>query len=699
MKKPLLLRDITMFLFISFIVSYTGNGQPKLKVLDENYPKVVFFRSSERTSGYDGYDQWQNVFNKFSGFIGQALPFELSDHELGDLEKNPEYFNRFKKDHPDQIIIIHLNGTAQDPRYLPVDYFAGHWLYYNGAKVLSDIDEDGANAIIKVSDASLFYTNAGFTGDRNEDIGLCALNKDGTPNWNYSEQVQLIAADTMTNTISVRRGLYGTNPMKFKAAETYATSHVWDGPWNKRRYMNWAYNYSTECPKDASGRNFADRYSTYLSDVIAENGLLHGADGYTFDYTYGAPRCTPRFARGRLPDFDGDGVGEDFNKDNSYTIGIIEFFRKLREKIGDKKYIMSDGQDLDNQRAFEILNGIESEGWPVGSDPKINDWSGGLNRFFFWYANAKKPILNYTNFKYFRNVSRNDITQKNARVVMAVAVFTSSIYALNLRPTEVFGYRSEGRGLEVYDELVMGKEKRTGWLGKPMGEMVHLAKYLSKNQANFAPSIGNELLKKLKGEGVRFSIENNSIKIESNKSEIRFVIKDIPVTGKDLTMLISAKGETIKDFPKEYARMYALSAGEKGLPMPDRITPSIKDKNRFASFVNLREFTSDFYFSKLEKNTVDVEMQVESSEPIWITGIEAYSSPDVVCREFENGLVLANPSDEHFELNVKELFPKQKFRRLLATEYQDKITNNGALVGEILRLDGKDALFLVKEKQ
>jgi len=79
-------------------------------------------------------------------------------------------------------------------------------------------------------------------------------------------------------------------------------------------------------------------------------------------------------------------------------------------------------------------------------------------------------------------VNRNEISPKNACVVMAVSVFTSSNNALNLRPTEVFGYWAERRGLEVCDELVMGKEKRAGWLGKPMGEMVHLVRSFSKNQ-------------------------------------------------------------------------------------------------------------------------------------------------------------------------------------------------------------------------
>jgi hypothetical protein len=310
-------------LFFIIINSAIGQNPPALKVLEENYPKVVYFRSAERTYDYDSYNDWQDNFDNLSGFIGQALPYQLSDHVIGELKNNPEYFKRFKEEHPEQIILMHLNGNAQDPRLLPVDYFAGHWLYYEGTTVLTDMEENMADMTIKVKDASLFYTGIGFTGDRNEDIGLCALNEDGTPNWNYSEQVQLISSDTLNNTITVRRGLYGSAPMKFAAGKTYAAAHVLNGPWGPRRRTVWHYNYSTDCPKDKLGRNCADMVVKYLSEAIGEGGLVSSIDGFAFDVVYNAPRCNSRNAKGRLPDFNADGKGDDFNTNNTYAIGVI----------------------------------------------------------------------------------------------------------------------------------------------------------------------------------------------------------------------------------------------------------------------------------------------------------------------------------------------------------------------------------------
>ena len=87
---------------------------------------------------------------------------------------------------------------------------------------------------------------------------------------------------------------------------------------------------------------------------------------------------------------------------------------------------------------------------------------------------------------------------------------------------------------------------------------------------------------------------------------------------------------------------------------------------------------------------------MEGTAPVWITGVEAYSHPDTMYREFEHGLVLANPSEDPYEFDLAELVPGQKFRRLRGSPQQDPKTNDGSPVTGKVRLQGKDALFLVK---
>jgi hypothetical protein len=65
-------------------------------------------------------------------------------------------------------------------------------------------------------------------------------------------------------------------------------------------------------------------------------------------------------------------------------------------------------------------------------------------------------------------------------------------------------------------------------------------------------------------------------------------------------------------------------------------------------------------------------------------------------REFENGVVLANPSFSPYDFDLAELFPDQRFRRLRGTANQDPRTNDGSEVNDTVELQGKDGLFLVR---
>jgi hypothetical protein len=139
-----------------------------------------------------------------------------------------------------------------------------------------------------------------------------------------------------------------------------------------------------------------------------------------------------------------------------------------------------------------------------------------------------------------------------------------------------------------------------------------------------------------------------------------------------------------------------VSADQPGLPLPGLDQRRIEEPNRFVSYVNHKEFTSGFYFSELGGDTVDLELSVEGPEAVWITGIEAYCHPDAMYREFEHGLVLANPSNDPYQFDLAELLPGQKFTRLQGSPQQDPKTNDGSPVTGRVRLQGKDALFLVR---
>jgi hypothetical protein len=119
-------------------------------------------------------------------------------------------------------------------------------------------------------------------------------------------------------------------------------------------------------------------------------------------------------------------------------------------------------------------------------------------------------------------------------------------------------------------------------------------------------------------------------------------------------------------------------------------------ENRFMTWVNGNDFDSGFYFPNVESSQVDLEFVIEGSESIWLHSIQAYAHPDVIYRQFVNGLVVANPSPRPYVFELDRLFPGQTFRRLKGSPTQDTICNDGSIVHGELNIGSKEGLFLIK---
>jgi len=859
------MRHIFPLLSLIFIFcSQVANAQPPaptLQLQGDAYPRVFFFRQSELAAAGRGipFEEWDKNFSRLMGIMGKSL-----DEEVPGRSRNIEFFTRFKQTHPEQTVLLHFNGNARDPRWESQRFFAGHWLYYNGAKILSAMSADEAESVLQVSDASLFQTNIGRDKNSNDDIGLCLLGSDGRPNWNESEQVQLLSVDRANKTIRVRRGCYGSTARAFPAGKAYAAAHCTEGPWGKNSHLLWFYNYATTCPKDAHGQSCADILAAQLSGLFGTGGTLAAFDGLEFDVLYNScPAARSTFG----PDCDADGQvdGGVVNGVNVYGAGVVEFCRQLRAKLGETRIIQADGATPKNvnQRAFGLLNGIESEGWPDLSDQTIQNWSGGLNRHFFWSQNARPPVFNYINHKFISpgvkpgEEKQSDVPFNIHRLVFAAGVFTDSAICYSSAPD------GDKRTLPIWDEFIMGAANRLGWLGKPMGPAVHLAMREPDLLRGAGMPVSEAFLRRLESDEARIELDHGAIKLTGKNPDapqFRVRIKNLPCSGPDLFVSLTARGAPLKGQPQEMARlMYAgVGSAANRLVQPDPLpitgmarrggmeTPldpgshaavnyqaSIKlsgdmrpayfvhppytggatgytfwerrvsvpqngelkfdtgisingatkgdgvtfivqaaperdgqagefkeifrahektslwtphtvslaqwagqavwlkfisdcgpndnataDQSywssvrvmcasgrgeeetpavQFSTWVNAKKFQSGFYYNDVRSRQVDLEFLVESSEPIWISDIAAYAHPDAMFREFEHGLVVANPSPRPYTFDLAQLFPGKKFRRIQASVQQDTQANNGERVTERLTLGPQDALFLSKE--
>ena len=376
------------------MTSATARDPGQLTILGPDYPRVFYFRATEAACSpraYPTYESWERNFSGLMGIMGKCLQEEC----LGREPRNPEFFSRFKLQHPNQVVLLHFNGNSRDPVYERERYFPGHWIYRKAVMITEDVPAVPGENTIKVSETRGFRVDAGRYRAHNDDIALFGM-EDGRHDWAHCEHVQLVSVDHEAGSITVKRGCYGSTPLGFRKGASRAAAHAVEGPWGANNHFLWFYNYSTHCPKDRNGKVCSDILVDDLARWFGKGGRLGAFDGIEFDVLFSKTHG----------DTDGDGELDNGLIDgrNNYGIGVLEFGKKLRARMGEDFIIQADGAlgrgGVRSQRNWEVFNGIESEGWPNLSEWEMDDWSGGLNRHFFWQQNARDPAFNYINHKW-----------------------------------------------------------------------------------------------------------------------------------------------------------------------------------------------------------------------------------------------------------------------------------------------------------
>jgi len=163
-----------------------------------------------------------------------------------------------------------------------------------------------------------------------------------------------------------------------------------------------------------------------------------------------------------------------------------------------------------------------------------------------------------------------------------------------------------------------------------------------------------------------------------------------PWAGKRVTLRFVTDCGPRDNSMTDHAHWGDVRVAAEGAPEPSRSPRS------FMTFAASRWFPSTFYFRDVQTGEVDLDIEVEGAGELWIRGLTVHAHPEALVREFDHGLVLANPSPEPFQFDLSALAPGRSFRRLRARERQDAETNSGANVGGTVTLGARDGLFLVE---
>lgn len=596
------MKYIASVFLIYIISSVSANCQHNtaLEIMEDKYPRAGFFRQAEWGAANDNkYDLrgWLADHSRLAGIIGKCLPEE--SHATSYINKENlskyDYYLYYKKNFPTKLLLCHFNGIARMPTFEMEPFFDGHWLYYSPAVLLDDISAADEYSTVHVSDLQRFSMTDGMNKNNGSDVCIVRV-VDGKPDWNYAEQATVVGKTA--ETIRLKRGCYGSERKDFEANKTYLAVHVTDGPYGTQKdgTLLWYYNFSTYSPVDENGKHCWEILAEQLTSFFGNGGILEEFDGIEFDAMN--PVLNPKYPYSSVP-IDFQGIGRPSSNiidgENIYSKGQIAFLKTMHENLGATKLLLADSI----QEAFGYLNGVESEGFPKGKTYDMIQYYDTFNIMEYWMKNTKNPELSYV-------AGRIDYTDQEPfshsmiRMHIAASCLLGCAYM-----TQVTSPTDPSNTATIWDELVGGALNDPGWLGRPLGDAVHIS--------DRYPDVMTDMSK--------------DISISSEGTNLVYSVKNIQYNGQLFVAL------TAKTAVAGTHRKVTVDIGKKvntwsSVPVPLEL----------GAYIGSEFTTSHYYFSPSKYDVsenpeyVDLTITINGMDPVIIDKLLVYN---FICNENE----------------------------------------------------------------
>jgi hypothetical protein len=655
-----------------------------LVLFTAGFPRVFVFRQSEILAQQRDYATWAAAFVPFGGIEGKVLPEERSDTVSS---RNLEYFTRFKREHPDKFVLVHLDGAGRLPEFETTGWWAGAWLYKAGT-VLTRAAA-AADTVLAVASTAAFHLVPDRFGQVWSDIVVCPADGTGAPDLRTAEHCRVTGIDAAAGTVTVDRGVYGSAALDF-AAGAYVAEHVAAASVVAGGNKKWLYNFATIAPTDPAGHSVIDLIVAGLAPRFARGGELAGLDGIELDLfsIAGVERAGA--------DADVDGVADDamVAGQDAYELGLMAFTTRLRTVLGTARVLVTDGGGAQRPPQAAV-NGVEQEGFPSIIDDSFRTWSQALNIAQFWSQHGRSPRLSYPMFKLADWVpDRSRFGQ--FRLALAGSLLTGTLFTFYNEPAAgscdgLAAGPNSGHftnQFTVWDELVAGQEAAPGWLGQPLGATVHLASGGADIFGGAGVALTPSFLSHVQGPHVqvkRVAVAGQPVaSITTTTSDPLLVnLNGIAVTGTDLVVTLDIAADSPTGYPANEPRRL-LVAPYTSVTAP--FTQQCLVGPTFASVV--------LYFRGVGPATVTIAFVLDGNLRVRFRAIRAFAAPDACYRLFDHGAVFANPSRNAVPFDLSALAPGQSFRRLRGTAGQDPITNDGSPLGASVTIPALDALIV-----
>ncbi|MDO6617640.1 hypothetical protein [Shewanella sp. 6_MG-2023] len=629
-----------------------------LTIMGEEYPKSIYFRNAENSAANETipYEKWKNRWSKLDGMVVKVLDEEIPGRS-GEAQKK---FLKYKQEFPQKMMLLHFNGNARDPRF-DLDAFKHHdWTYFVGTDAQGKITSSPDATDIKVNNTDVFKQGWGRGNKGNDDIAIVTRTTDGKLNWERVEQVKLVSINKKQSSITVARGQFNTKPLSFDKGKAYLAPHVAQAPFAKGSEQSlWRYNFTQLGSKADYSQSMAQALADNLLSYMSSDGPLSSFDGIEFDVLADYRGFKHQSRKDKIDyNFDGKFSSLDNQAADNYRIGVRHFLTQLRHKLGDNKLLLADGNELNQQREFGLLNGIESETWPSHWDPEIEQWSSGMNRHLFWNDNCYSPCFSYIKLGELPSKKGSSVAPtENTRKLRVAA-------ALIMDATIAPAYRPKGKKIDNWPELTGGKRNYNSWLGKVISPPMYYK--ISDNKPKNCIIVNDKQ---------NFSVDESSEKVKIIKrigtGTLQFSCHFSLASADDVVLVMQTKSKSTHLTPRTDQVRYIS------------IVPNEDQSQENMTWSGNNVFESRFYFKQLKAGLNNLQFESDAEE-IHISDLSITSGAEVMYREFENGLVIANPFRKPILLDIAD-FTERKNLLIDNRKYEKKDT---------ITIKAKDAIFI-----
>jgi hypothetical protein len=558
--------------------------------------------------------------------------------------------------------------------------YAGHWLYKAGSRLRQSV---GANEqTLAVENAARFERNS-YVVIYNAPAG----------SFNNAEHARVTAVNTSNDTIQVQRG-FKSNNSNHASGSIVAQHVIGQGP----EWELWAYNMTTQSPRDASGKTFSEFYADWIGRNILrfDNGTRTTANiaGVMFDadFYYEYDRYDVD-ANNDLAVDDAMGSGGQ----NWLGNGLDAFYERVTQRAPGYYVVVG----VHDARGFDSAHGGQMEGWldygngDFNPNPVYPKLSKIMASYLFNMAERSQGpalVMNLTKTptKLYPGYSDNVSSNAAFRLGLATTLIDDGYfgthtmqepdawydeYAVNMTR----GSTNFGKAINKND--IDGIQQHNGWLGQPLGPFKRVYA-----DADFAPTkslIGNNTfdnnLQAWSARGVSISRVTSGTQdgagalhasrmhsFSSSESAAAVISEQVYLSGSTTyTLAFSARASKAREIRVDVGGdSYRIPIGEKWRRYVLAFKP--KSGNTKASFLLGRE---------------DSEFWLDSA---YLFAEDA----NVFRRDFDNGIALANATAKARTIQVGS-----GFRRI--DGIQDRTVNNGQAVTSVT-LQPYDGILLVR---